>query len=466
MFRLAASEFHTDRALGKLRFRMPTRRDVIKLGASSVLAGSLGRFAMTNTTQDPVPSPEPRVAAFESLAFGMFVHWGLYSQIGKGEWAMHLHRIPKDEYMKLMGTFTAKDFDAAKLAKTAKRSGMKYITHTTRHHDGFSLYDTRGLSKLDVTHTPAKRDLILEFVEACRAEGIVPMLYCTTLDWSDERFANDWEGYHKYLQASVELLCTRYGKIGGFWFDGNWSKKDADWHETELYAVIRKHQPDAIVINNSGIDAMGRGGHPEVDSVTFERGRPTPLDRKGAKKYVAAEMCHTMNFHWGVANQDFNFLSPAHVIEELCFARRAGANLLMNIGPEAQGAIPAYEGAALARVGDWIELHGGPEGVMYQGRPAGISAEGDDFALAMGDEVYLFVTNLTATSNTQAHGPKSRGPGKRVFRGLNREFSEAHWMDNGERLSFESDLSARELRLEATGYPYGTNTVVRVARLR
>lgn len=414
--------------------------------------------------QDAVPTPAPHVAAFENLAFGMFVHWGLYSQIAKGEWAMHLHGIPKDEYIKLMGTFTAEDFDAVKLARTAKRAGMKYLTHTTRHHDGFSLYDTQGLSKLDVTHTPAKRDLIRELVDACRAEGIVPMLYCTTLDWSDDRFANDWEGYHKYLQASIELLCTRYGKIGGFWFDGNWSKKDANWHETELYAIIRKHQPDAIIINNSGIDAMGRGGHPEVDSVTFERGRPTPLDRKGAKKYVAAEMCHTMNFHWGVAANDFNYLSPAHVIEEFCFARRAGANLLMNIGPEAQGAIPAYEAAALARVGDWIAMHGGADGVMYRGRPFGITADGDDFALALGDELYLFVTNLTATSNTQAHGPKSRRPGARKFSGVKGEFKEAVWMDNGESLKFAQD--AEELTLQATGYPYGTNTVIRVARLR
>lgn len=447
-----------------LKATMQTRRDVLKLGASSMIAGSIGRWIPSAPMQDAIPSPAPHVAAFENLAFGMFVHWGLYSQIGKGEWAMNIHGIPREDYMKRMQTFTAKDFDAKKLAQTAKRAGMKYITHTTRHHDGFSLYDTRGLSKLDVTHTPAKRDLVREFVDGCRAEGIVPMLYCTTLDWSDDRFKNDWEAYHKYLQASVELLCTRYGKIGGFWFDGNWSKKDANWHETELYAVIRKHQPDAIIINNSGIDAMGRGGHPEVDSVTFERGRPTPLDRKGAKKYVAAEMCHTMNFHWGVATSDFNYLSPAHVIEELCFARRAGANLLMNIGPEAQGAVPAYEAAALARVGDWISMHGGTDGVMYRGRPVGITGEEEDFALALGDELYLFVTDLTATSNTQVHGTKHRGAGARVFKGVAREFKEAVWMDNGESLKFSQD--SETLTLQATGYPYGTNTVVRVARLR
>ncbi len=435
------------------------------MGASGVIAaGPLSRWVLDQPMPQSLPTPAPRIAAFENLAFGMFVHWGLYSQLGRGEWVQNANAIPRDEYLKLMKTFTAKDFDAKKLARAAKRAGMRYLTHTSRHHEGFSLYDTRGLSPLDVTHTPCKRDLVREITDACRAEGILPMLYCTTLDWNDERFEKDWEGYHKYLQASIELLCTRYGKIGGFWFDGNWSKPKADWHESELYRIIRKHQPDALIINNTGIDAMGHGGHPEVDSVTFERGRPTPLDRRGAPKYVAAEMCHTMNFHWGVATKDFNFLSPAHVIEEFCFARRAGANLLMNVGPQAQGKFPEYEAAALSRVGDWIDLHGGTDGVLYHGRPCGVTSDGEDFALKMGDEVYLFVTDLTATSNTQVHGVKHRGPGPRQFKGVPGLFKEAHWMDNGESLKFDSD--GTDLTLHATGYPYGTNTVIRVARLR
>lgn len=443
---------------------MPTRREFLAMSASALASTTpLGRLA-SHTMSQAIPTPAPRIAAFENLAFGMFVHWGLYSQLGRGEWVENVERIPRDEYLKLMKTFTAKDFDAKKLARTAKRAGMKYLTHTSRHHEGFSLYDTRGLSELDVTHTPCKRDLIRELVDACRAEGIVPMLYCTTLDWNDPRFENDWEGYHRYLQASIELLCTRYGKIGGFWFDGNWSKPKADWHESQLYAIIRKHQPEALIINNTGVDAMGHGGHPEIDSVTFERGRPTPLDRRGQPKYVAAEMCHTMNFHWGVANKDFNFLSPAHVIEELCFARRAGANLLMNIGPQIHGAVPEYEAAALAKVGDWIELHGGKDGVMYHGRPVGIQGEEDDFALKMGDELYLFVTDLTATSNTQVHGTKHKGAGARKFTGVLGSFKEAKWMDNGESLKFEQ--AGEDLTLHATGYPYGTNTVIRVARLR
>lgn len=408
------------------------------------------------------PLPAPRVSQFENLAFGMFVHWGLYSQLGRGEWVQNMEKIPGKEYLKLMQTFTAEDFDAKKLAQTAKRAGMKYITLTTRHHEGFSLYNTRGLSRLDVTNTPCKRDLVAEFVKACNGEGIVPMFYHTTLDWNDPRFEPNFDAYLEYLRKSVEVLCTHYGKVGGFWFDGNWSKPKADWKESELYATIRKLQPEAIIINNTGIDAMGLTGNSEIDSVTFERGRPEPLNRKEAKKYVAAEMCHTMNFHWGVGSKDFNMLSPAHVIQELCFARRAGANLLMNMGPEIHGAVPAYEAAALAKVGEWIQLQGGPEGVIYKGRPTEIKGEEDDFALSLGDALYLFITELTPVSNTFVH-ERARGTGPRRFNGQVKEVRKATWLDNGESLKVDQD--EKGLTLHATGYPYGTNTVVRIAKV-
>jgi alpha-L-fucosidase len=444
-----------------------SRRIILKTTAAASLAGlSSAEPAAAQQTEAAIPVPAPRIARFERMGFGMFVHWGLYSQIGKGEWAKNFQKIPTDEYMKLMKTFTAKDFSGREWARTAKRAGMKYITLTSRHHDGFSLYDTRGLSQYDVTHTPAKRDLIRDFVEGCRAEGILPMLYHTTLDWSDPRFESDFPAYLHYLRDSVEVLCTHYGPIGGLWFDGNWSKKNADWQEDRLYAVIRKHQPEAMIINNTGIGEGGRLGNPEIDSVTFERGRPKALDRRGHPKYVAAEMCHTMNFHWGVANHDFNMLSPAHVIEELCLARRAGANLLMNVGPTATGKLPDYESAAFTRVGDWIRLHGGDDGAIYQGRPTRIAGQGDDFALELNGDLYLFILNLTATANTQAHGPASRGPGARLFTGIERPYRTANWLDNDESLKLEYDPEAKRLTLHATAYPYGTNTVVRVARLR
>ncbi|MBQ2720805.1 MAG: alpha-L-fucosidase, partial [Clostridia bacterium] len=242
-----------------------------------------------------IPVPEKRIAKFEKLGFGMFIHWGLYSQLGRGEWVQFVEKIPKEEYAKLKDTFTAKEFNGREIAKIAKRAGMNYITLTTRHHEGFSLYDTRGLNDYDAPHSPAGRDLIKDFVEGCRAEGILPMFYHTTLDWYNDDFNGNFKEYLKYLRRSVEILCTEYGEIGGLWFDGNWSKPNDDWEEDELYSLIRRNQPDAMIINNTGLDARGFVGNSYLDSVTFEQGRPTPMNREGMPKYLAAEMCQTIN---------------------------------------------------------------------------------------------------------------------------------------------------------------------------
>ncbi|MFM8763440.1 MAG: alpha-L-fucosidase [Spartobacteria bacterium] len=138
---------------------------------------------MKTANQKPLPIPEPRISRFEDFGFGLFLHWGLYSQVSQGCWIRHLKPSPSEEYVKLKTTFTAADFKAADIAQTARRAGMKYIVLTTRHHEGFSLYDTRGLSDFDAPHPPAGRDLVAEFVQACRAEQIVPFFYHTTLDW-------------------------------------------------------------------------------------------------------------------------------------------------------------------------------------------------------------------------------------------------------------------------------------------
>ena len=168
------------------------------------------------------------IKEFEKLGFGMFVHFGLYSMLEKGEWAKLLHQIPDEEYDALAERFTPRQDWAPELVKLAKSAGCKYITLTTRHHDGFSLFDTCGLNDFDAKHAKCGRDLVREFVDACIAEGIIPFFYHTLLDWREESYKTDFPKYLKYLRASVEILCKNYGKIGGIWFDGMWDKPDAD----------------------------------------------------------------------------------------------------------------------------------------------------------------------------------------------------------------------------------------------
>ena len=446
------------------------RREMLLKSAVFTLSGLAAGAACRRVAADDaagasepagrVPTPAPRVARFERLGYGMFIHWGLYSQLGRGEWVMHREKIPVEEYEKLAATFTAKDFDGRKIAQVAKRAGMKYITLTSRHHDGFSLYDTRGLTNYDAPRSAAKRDLIEDFVNGCRAEDIVPFLYHTTLDWHHPEFNNDFNAYLEYLRKSVEVLCTHYGPLGGLWFDGNWSKKDADWKEDELYGMIRKLQPEAMIINNTGLHQRGKVGNPEIDSTTFEQGRPTPMDRRGMPKYVAAEMCQTMNRHWGIGVNDFCYQSPKEIIENLCACRKVGANYLLNVGPTAEGSIPEYEAAALGRSGDWVRMH---EEVVYDGEPLAIECKGHDFALATDQAVYLFIHDLGTRGDANVT-LEVGGKGPRTFKGPGRKFTTAEWMDNGEKLKVQQE--GDQLTVDCTGFPYGTNTVVRVIRLK
>lgn len=407
-----------------------------------------------------IPIPESRIARFENMGFGMFIHYGIYSQLGCGEWVMDIAQIPKEEYVKLADTFTAKDFDAKLIAKTAKAAGMNYITLTTKHHDGFCLYDTKGLCDYDAPHSACGRDLIREFVDACNEEGIMPMFYHATLEWYHEEFETDFPKYLQYLRDSVEILCTQYGKIGGLWFDGNWSKPaGTDWEEDKLYEVIRRHQPDAIIVNNTGLDARGAVGNPEIDSVTFEQGRPSPMNREGMPKYLAAEMCHTMNDHWGFGKCDLNYKSLPEMIETLCACRKVGANYLLNVGPEGDGKIPDMQKTMIEAMGTWINECGS---IIYEGKPSKIEGEYKNFALEANGKAYLFIHGLNVLGSAHVI-VAGGGLGYKYFKKVNRKVKSAKWTDNGENLEFVQN--GEHLWVNATGFPYGCNYVVRVMEI-
>ncbi len=407
-----------------------------------------------------IPIPESRIARFENMGFGMFIHYGIYSQLGCGEWVMDIAQIPKEEYVKLADTFTAKDFDAKAIARTAKAAGMNYITLTTKHHDGFCLYDTKGLCDYDAPHSACGRDLIREFVDACNEEGIMPMFYHATLEWYHEEFETDFPKYLQYLRDSVEILCTQYGKIGGLWFDGNWSKPaGTDWEEDKLYEVIRRHQPDAIIVNNTGLDARGAVGNPEIDSVTFEQGRPSPMDREGMPKYLAAEMCHTMNDHWGFGKCDLNYKSLPEMIETLCACRKVGANYLLNVGPEGDGKIPDMQKTMIEAMGTWIKECGS---IIYEGKPSKIEGEYKNFALEANDKAYLFIHGLNVLGSAHVI-VAGGGLGYKYFKKVDRKVKSAKWTDNGENLDFVQN--GEHLWVNATGFPYGCNFVVRVMEI-
>lgn len=406
-----------------------------------------------------IPEAKQYIKDYENLGFGMFVHWGLYSQLGEGEWTYFLNKKDLNEYIKLKDTFTAEDFDAEKMVLMAKNAGCRYVTLTTRHHEGFSLYDTCGLNDFDAPHSPAGRDLVREFVDACNKHNIVPFFYHTTLDWYNKDFENDFDSYLEYLRKSVEILCKNYGKIGGLWFDGNWSK-DADWKEDELYATIRKYQPEAIIINNTGLSARGQVGNLEIDAVTFEQGKPTPMDREGMSKYLAGEMCHTVNDHWGIGKYDINYKSPRELIECLCDCRKVGANYLLNIGPEGQGKINPYQEQLFVLIGRWMEMFGE---AIYEGRPYCAGCVGRNFIMKSvdGKSLYIFAYDLgnLGDGNVTVGNKYS---GSYAFSNVTDKVKSIEWMDNGKQLDFA--MKDDMLMVNLTGYEYGRSLGVRVAK--
>jgi len=408
---------------------------------------------MNNT----IRKPAKYISDFEKLGFGMFVHWGLYSLIGKGEWEFFIGKWDMEEYKKLIDKFTAEDFNAEEMILMAKNAGCKYVVLTTRHHEGFSLYDTCGLSEFDALHSPAGRDLVREFVDACNKHDIIPFLYHTTLDWYVDEYKTDFKAYLKYLQKSIEILCTNYGKIGGFWFDGNWDKPEEDWEEDILYGIIRKHQPEAIIINNSGLWARGAVTHPEIDSVTYERGRPEPMDRRGMKKYVAAEMNDVMNRHWGIAELDFCYKSLTELIESFCDCRKVGANYLLNIAPTSTGDIQTIQSEYMKIIGKWVGLY---EEAIYDVKP--YSAQRDrNFILKGKDSLYLFFYNLPEIGNEHVTINDNADADKN-FINVEEKIVSIEWMDNNEQLSFTQN--GTDLFVDATMFPGGVSTGVRVAK--
>lgn len=396
---------------------------------------------------------------FEQLGFGMFIHFGLYSMMERGEWNKLSNNVPDAEYEAYAKVFNPKPDWAMEIAKMAKNAGCKYITLTTRHHDGYSLFDTCGLNDYDAPHS-CGRDLVREFVDACRANDIIPFFYHTLLDWREESYKTNFPEYLKYLRRSVEILCTNYGKIGGLWFDGMWDKPNEDWEEDALYGTIRKHQPEAMIINNTGLSARGALGHIELDSVTFERGKPEPLNMEGAPKYVASEMCEVFASHWGYAKEDLNFKSPAQMIRELADCRRYGSNLLMNLGPMGDGGVRPIDQAMFGILGEWVRYY---EEAIRKPLPCGIEIQDKeaDFLLKDGKNYYLFCYGLPMSADPNVALNEEANYTEKFK--LTEKITSVTWMDDDSAVEFTQN--GEDVVIRTVPFTYGRDLVVRVAKI-
>ncbi len=255
-------------------------------------------------------------------------------------------------------------------------------------------------------------------------------------------------------------MCTHYGKIGGFWFDGNWSKPDADWKLDEFYGMIRRLQPDAIITNNTGLEAQGAIGHKEIDCVTFEQGAPTPLNYDKLGKYVAGEVSFPLNEHWSVAH-DINYKPMSYVVKTFLACRRLRANMGMSIGPEQDGTLPIMQQAMLESLGEFVKPYGD---LFFTSHEGAIKGTGNNYSLVdTQNNEYLVLTDLNTWGDQNVM--RAAANGHLVFENVEKKVKEIVCLDNGEKLVFTQNTQQNLLYLPPVHFSYGTSMIARVAKV-
>ncbi|QJD86636.1 alpha-L-fucosidase [Cohnella herbarum] len=316
--------------------------------------------------------------------FGMFIHWGLYAIPARGEWVRNAERITNEDYQVYFDDFNPERYNPKEWAKAAKAAGMKYAVLTAKHHDGFCLYDSQ-LTDYKSTNTKAGRDLVQEFLDAFRAEGLKVGLYYSLIDWyhpdypaygdmhhpmrDNEQFKRDparFGNYLEYMHGQIRELLTNYGKLDIMWFDFSYGElKGEAWRSTELMEMIRSIQPHIILDNR--LEASGEeGGSIYTNDPSFYSGDfaspeqiiPPSGVTDEAGNSIPWEACITLNNNWGYGATDYTYKSAKTVIRKLVECVSKNGNLLLNVGPDASGEIPEQSLAILEEVGKWIRRNG------------------------------------------------------------------------------------------------------------
>lgn len=341
------------------------------------LMATIGANAQSYT---PAEANMKARAAFQDDKFGMFIHWGVSSILGQGEWVMNNRNIHVGDYNRMIDFFNPQQFNAAQWVATAKAAGMKYITFITRHHDGFSMWDTKQ-SDWKITNTPYGKDVLKMLADECHRQGMKLYCYYSLLDWyrSDYQYEtgrtgkgtgrtakSDWESYVRFMKAQLTELLTNYGEIAGIWFDGHWDQLDndtdkknkskVDWHYDEIYRLIHGLQPQCLISNNHHMDPI-----PGEDFQAFEKDLPghNTTGFGGADiSTLPLETCETMNDSWGFNITDHKYKSSKALIQYLVKAACYNANFLLNVGPMPNGVIQPEFTDTLKVMAGWMRQFG------------------------------------------------------------------------------------------------------------
>ena len=349
-----------------------------------VLSFLAGLFLCTTLIAQPYIASTENLKArqqFRDDKFGLFIHWGPFSIPGDGEWVMNNKNIKVKNYKRLMDFFNPIEFNAEQWVNMAKNAGMKYITLITRHHDGFSMWDTK-YSDFNIMHSPYKKDIVKLMADECHKQGIKLFLYYSLLDWGREDYPHetgktgqgtgrtvkgDYVSYLQFMKNQLTELLTNYGKIGGIWFDGHWDQTQPegaadrtsriDWKYDEIYSLIHRLQPQALIGNNHHLSPFAG-----EDFQMFEKDLPgenkSGLSFQEASQKLPVETCETMNDSWGFNLTDNNYKSVKQIIHYLVKAAGRDVNFLLNVGPMPNGKIQPEFTDTLQLIGTWLQANG------------------------------------------------------------------------------------------------------------
>ena len=403
-----------------------SRRDLLKRTGISVAA--LAADPTISLAQEPKPAPssvpdsETRMKWWHQAKFGMFVHWGLYSVLGRHEWVMENEGIPIAEYEPLARRFNPKPNAARDWARLAKRAGMKYMVMTTKHHEGFCHFDSK-LTNYTSAKQGSGRDLVREYVDAARAEGLRVGFYYSLMDWhhpDGAKCATDEAARKRfvaYIHGQIRELLTNYGKIDVLWYDVSWPLDAKGWESEKMNDMVFELQPDIIVNNRNKLKG------------DFS----TPEQRIEANKDGQAwESCMTMNDSWGYQAADDAWKSPKQVVRNLITCSHDSGNYLINIGPKADGSIPPESVQIMTAVGKWMARNGE---TIYKSESCQVRRSNYAGFTRRGNTLYMHV-HFWPGSTVNLSGLKNKVLGVKLFAA-------------GTPVKFTQD----QFRLQMTGLP-------------
>lgn len=370
-----------------------------------ILLAAILLLNLSISAQSYTPAPENLKARtwFQDAKFGLFVHWGVYSVLGDGEWVMNQQKITKKTYEKLPALFNPTAFDPKEWVAMVKAAGMSYITITSKHHDGFAMFDSKLTDWDIVDRTPYKKDVLKMLADECQKQGIKLFFYHSHLDWYQENYyprgrtggdagrpnKGDWNTYLDFMDGQLTELLTNYGPIAGIWFDGLWDKKDADWRLRKTYDLIHKLQPQCMVGNNHHLKPFEG-----EDFQMFEKDLPgkntAGFNEESQIGDLPLETCETMNNAWGFNLQDSKYKSTKALIQYLVKAAGNNANFLLNVGPMPNGKIQPEFVKTLGEIGDWLKKNGE---TIYGTRGGAISAKSWGVTTQKGDKTFVHILN-------------------------------------------------------------------------